>query len=50
MVIDTEKDRVIGRLSVAPAAVNASLAIDEPNRRLFVVCRRERQAAKAPEQ
>jgi hypothetical protein len=39
--IDAEAARVVGRFPVAPAAVNASLAIDEPNRRLFVGCRRE---------
>jgi hypothetical protein len=33
--------QVIGRFPVAPAGVNASLAIDESNRRLFVGCRRE---------
>jgi DNA-binding beta-propeller fold protein YncE len=40
VVIDTDKDRVIARFPVAPAGVNAALAIDEPNRRLFVGCRR----------
>jgi len=39
--IDPQYGRVVGRFPVAPAAVNASLAIDEPNRRLFVGCRRE---------
>jgi DNA-binding beta-propeller fold protein YncE len=41
VVIDTEKDAVIGRFPVSPAGVNAALAIDEPNRRLFVGCRRD---------
>jgi hypothetical protein len=41
MAIDVDKDQVVGRFPVAPAGVNASLAIDEPNRRLFVGCRRE---------
>jgi DNA-binding beta-propeller fold protein YncE len=41
VVIDTEKDKVIGRFPVAPAGLNAAVAIDEPNRRLFVGCRRE---------
>jgi len=40
-VIDTEKDTIIGRFPVAPAGMNAALAIDEPNRRLFVGCRVE---------
>jgi DNA-binding beta-propeller fold protein YncE len=40
VVIDTDKDTVIDRFPVAPAGVNAALAIDEPNRRLFVGCRR----------
>jgi DNA-binding beta-propeller fold protein YncE len=40
MAIDVDKDQVVGRFPVAPAGVNASLAIDEPNRRLFVGCRR----------
>jgi DNA-binding beta-propeller fold protein YncE len=39
VVIDTNKDEVIGRFPVAPAGVNAAVAIDEPNRRLFVGCR-----------
>jgi DNA-binding beta-propeller fold protein YncE len=38
-VIDTDKDEVIARFPVAPAGVNAALAIDEPNHRLFVGCR-----------
>jgi DNA-binding beta-propeller fold protein YncE len=41
VVIDTDRDTVIGRFSVEPAGVNAALAIDEPNRRLFVGCRRD---------
>jgi DNA-binding beta-propeller fold protein YncE len=40
MVIDTERDSVAGRFPVAPAGENAALAIDEPNRRLFVGCRK----------
>jgi hypothetical protein len=40
VAIDAEKNRVVGRFPVAPAAVNASLAIDEVHRRLFVGCRR----------
>jgi DNA-binding beta-propeller fold protein YncE len=39
VVIDTEKDTAIDRFPVAPAGVNAALAIDEPNRRIFVGCR-----------
>lgn len=39
IVIDTEKDEAIDRFSVAPAGVNAALAIDEEGRRLFVGCR-----------
>ena len=41
VVIDTQKDEVIGKFPVAPAGVgnNAALAIDEPNHRLFVGCR-----------
>jgi len=40
VAIDTDKDEVIGRFPVAPAGVNAAVAIDEPNRRLFVGCRK----------
>jgi hypothetical protein len=40
IAIDTEEDKVIGRFSVAPAGVNAAMAIDEANRRLFIGCRR----------
>jgi DNA-binding beta-propeller fold protein YncE len=40
VVIDNEKDEVIGRFPVAPAGTNAAAAIDEPNRRLFVGCRK----------
>ena len=40
VVIDTEKDEVIGRFPVAPAGVNAAVAIDEPNHRLFIGCRK----------
>jgi DNA-binding beta-propeller fold protein YncE len=39
VVIDTNEDEVIGRFPVAPSGVNAAVAIDEPNRRLFVGCR-----------
>jgi DNA-binding beta-propeller fold protein YncE len=39
VVIDTDDDKVIGRFPVAPAGVNAAVAIDEPKRRLFVGCR-----------
>src|SRR5207302_2934518 len=41
VVIDTEKDEIIARFPVAPSGMNAALAIDEPNRRLFVGCRRD---------
>jgi DNA-binding beta-propeller fold protein YncE len=41
VVVDAEKDAIIGRFSVEPSGVNAALAIDEPNRRLFVGCRRD---------
>src|SRR5206468_3645592 len=40
VVIDTEKDRVIDRFPVAPAGANAAIAIDEPNHRLFIGCRK----------
>jgi DNA-binding beta-propeller fold protein YncE len=40
VVIDTDKDEVIGRFPVAPAGLNAAVAIDEPNHRLFIGCRR----------
>jgi DNA-binding beta-propeller fold protein YncE len=39
IVIDTERDKIIGRFSVAPAGVNAAVAIDEPSHRLFIGCR-----------
>ena len=39
VAIDTDKDKVLDRFPVAPAGTNASVAIDEPNRRLFVGCR-----------
>jgi hypothetical protein len=39
VVIDTDRDEVIGRFPVAPAGVNAAVAIDEPNHRLFIGCR-----------
>jgi hypothetical protein len=38
--IDSDNDRIIDRFKVAPAGVNAAVAIDEPNRRLFVGCRK----------
>ncbi len=41
VVIDAEAGHVINQFPVAPASVNASLAIDEENRRLFVGCRLE---------
>jgi DNA-binding beta-propeller fold protein YncE len=41
VAIDAENGQVVGRFPVAPAGLNASLAIDEPNRRLFVGCRRD---------
>jgi DNA-binding beta-propeller fold protein YncE len=40
IVIDTEQDKVIDRYSVAPSGTNAAIAIDEPNRRLFIGCRK----------
>jgi DNA-binding beta-propeller fold protein YncE len=40
VVIDTDRDVEVGRFPVAPAGVNAALAIDEPNHRLFVGCRK----------
>jgi DNA-binding beta-propeller fold protein YncE len=40
IVIDTDKDEVIGRFPVAPAGLNAAVAIDEPNHRLFIGCRK----------
>src|SRR3954453_14189663 len=40
VAIDSDKDEVIGRFPVAPAGVNAALAIDEPNHRLFIGCRK----------
>ncbi len=39
--IDTRKDEIVARFPVAPAGVNAALAIDEPDHRLFVGCRRD---------
>ena len=41
VAIDATRGRVVGRFPVAPAGVNASLAIDEANHRLFVGCRRD---------
>jgi hypothetical protein len=40
ITIDTERDVVLRRYTVAPSGTNAAIAIDEPNRRLFVGCRR----------
>jgi DNA-binding beta-propeller fold protein YncE len=40
VVIDSENDRITSRYKVEPAGVNAALAIDEPNHRLFVGCRK----------
>ena len=40
VVIDTERDEIIGRFPVAPAGANAAIAIDEPNHRLFIGCRK----------
>ena len=40
VAIDTNKDKEIGRFPVAPAGGNAAVAIDEPNHRLFVGCRK----------
>ena len=39
IAIDTEQDKIINRFPVAPAGVNAAVAIDESNHRLFVGCR-----------
>jgi DNA-binding beta-propeller fold protein YncE len=41
VAIDTDRDEVVGRFPVAPAGVNAAVAIDEPNHRLFVGCRKD---------
>jgi DNA-binding beta-propeller fold protein YncE len=40
VVIDSESDRIISRFDVAPAGGNAAVAIDEPNHRLFIGCRK----------
>jgi DNA-binding beta-propeller fold protein YncE len=40
VAIDTDRDEVVGRFPVAPAGVNAAVAIDEPNHRVFVGCRK----------
>ena len=40
IAIDTDEDKIIGRFPVAPAGVNAAVAIDEPNHRLFIGCRK----------
>jgi DNA-binding beta-propeller fold protein YncE len=39
VAINSENDRITNRYKVEPAGVNAALAIDEPNHRLFVGCR-----------
>ena len=41
IVIDSQTDKVVARFPVAPAGMNAALAIDEPGRLLFVGCRKE---------
>jgi DNA-binding beta-propeller fold protein YncE len=40
IAIDSDHDKTISRFSVAPAGANASIAIDEPNHRLFIGCRK----------
>jgi DNA-binding beta-propeller fold protein YncE len=40
VAIDSDNDKIINRFNVAPAGINAALAIDEPNHLLFVGCRR----------
>jgi DNA-binding beta-propeller fold protein YncE len=40
VALESNNDRIIDRFNVAPAGINAALAIDEPNRLLFVGCRR----------
>jgi DNA-binding beta-propeller fold protein YncE len=40
IAIDSDQDKTVGRFSVAPAGANASIAIDEPNHRLFIGCRK----------
>ena len=39
VAIDAEAGRIVGRFPVTPSGVNASLAIDEANHRLFAGCR-----------
>lgn len=41
IAINTENNTILGRYSVAPAGTNAAIAIDEPNHRLFIGCRRD---------
>jgi DNA-binding beta-propeller fold protein YncE len=41
VAIDTDRDEVVGRFPVVPAGVNAAVAIDEPNHRLFIGCRKD---------
>ncbi len=41
VVINLDTDHIVDRFPVAPATDNSALAIDEPNHRLFVGCRRE---------
>jgi DNA-binding beta-propeller fold protein YncE len=40
VALESNKDKIINKFNVAPAGVNAALAIDEPNHLLFVGCRR----------
>jgi hypothetical protein len=40
VALESNTDRIIDRFNVAPAGINAALAIDEPNHLLFVGCRR----------
>jgi DNA-binding beta-propeller fold protein YncE len=40
VAIDSDQDKTMGVFPVAPAGSNAAIAIDEPNRRLFIGCRR----------
>ena len=40
VAVDSDNDKIISRFTVDPSGVNAALAIDEPNHRLFVGCRK----------
>jgi hypothetical protein len=40
VALDSNHDKIINRFDVAPAGINAAIAIDEPNHLLFVGCRR----------